>query len=117
MTSFKILTNRLPVKWQTDLRETLGEAAAQPAPASDDNEAKNSVQEIVVTADSLQIVDDLLRWIQRMNRQQQSNKQKSNKNVFPNQGISLTIERRDGNRITLTERNASVVKQFLSSYL
>jgi len=115
MTSFKILTNRLPVKWQTDLRETLGEAAAQSAPASDDKKAGDAAQEIVVAADGLQIVDDLLRWIQRMNRQQQSGKQKSNKNVFPNQGISLAIERGDGNRIALTERNASVVKQFLSS--
>jgi GAF domain-containing protein len=115
MTSFKILTNRLPVKWQADLRETLGEAATQAAPAADNKKAKDTAQEIVVTADGLQIVENLLRWIQRMNRQQQSNKQKSNKNVFPNQGISLAIERQDGNRINLTERNASVVKQFLSS--
>jgi hypothetical protein len=110
MTSFKILSNRLPAKWQTDLRETLGNAAAKPAPTSDRESAKPSAQDILVTADGLQIVEDLLRWIQRMNRQQ-----KSDKNKFPNQGISLTIEREDGNRITLTERNASVVKQFLSS--
>jgi hypothetical protein len=108
MTSFKILTNRLPVKWQTELREALGNAAAQPTATEKDS--KNAVQEIVVTAEGSQIVDDLLRWIQRMNRQQ-----KSNKNSFPNQGISLAIARQDGARITLTERNASVVKQFLGS--
>jgi hypothetical protein len=110
MSSFKILTKRLPVKWQTDLREALGNAAAQPAPASMEEGAKNNAPDIVVTADGLQIVDDLLRWIQRMNRQQ-----KSKKDNFPNQGISLTIERQDGGHITLTERNASVVKQFLGS--
>ncbi len=115
MTSFKILTNRLPAKWQTDLRETLGEAATPAAPAADNKKAKDAAEEIAVAAEGLQIVDDLLRWIQRMNRQQQSGKQRSNKNVFPNQGISLAIERQDGNRINLTERNASVVKQFLSS--
>jgi len=110
MISFKVLTNRLPAKWQTDLRETLGNAATQPAPASVEKDAKPGIQDIIVTAEGLQVVEDLLRWIQRMNRQQ-----KSDKNNFPNQGISLTIERQDGNRITLTERNASVVKQFLSA--
>jgi hypothetical protein len=110
MISFKILTTRLPAKWQTELREALGNAAAQPSATATEKDSKNAVQEIVVTADGSQIVDDLLRWIQRMNRQQ-----KSNKNSFPNQGISLAIARQDGARITLTERNASVVKQFLGS--
>jgi len=111
MTSFKILTTRLPVKWQTELREALGNAAAPAPAASTEKDEKSEAPEIVVTAESEQIVDDLRRWIQRMNRQQQSNK----KNAFPNQGISLTIQRQDGNRITLTERNASVVRQFLGS--
>lgn len=103
MTSFKILTKRLPVKWQAELREALGNAAA---PATEKSEAP----EMVVTAEGVHIVDHLLHWIQRMNRPQ-----KSNKNAIPNQGVSLTIQRPDGNRITLTERNASVVKQFLGS--
>jgi hypothetical protein len=111
MISFKILTNRLPVKWQAELREALGNAAA-PAPAAlTEKDKKNETPEIAVTAEGMQIVDDLRRWIQRMNRQQQSNK----KNTFPNEGVSLTIQREDGNRITLTERNASIVRQFLGS--
>jgi hypothetical protein len=48
-----------------------------------------------------------------MNRVQKSNK--PNTKEFPNQGISLALERSDGAKITLTERNAGVVKQFLSS--
>ncbi|MCG3120231.1 MAG: hypothetical protein ALAOOOJD_02858 [bacterium] len=107
MTSFKILTNRLPVKWQTELREILGTAVA-PAAAT---ETKNNAEDIVVTAENTHIVETLLHWIQRMNRHQQ----KPSKNNFPNQGINLTLQRQDGNRITLTERNASVVKQFLGS--
>lgn len=111
MTSFKILTNRLPVKWQTELREVLGEAAAPLAPAGTATETKTNAEDIAVTAENAHIVDTLLHWIQRMNRHQQ----KPSKNNFPNQGISLTLQRQDGNRITLTERNASVVKQFLGS--
>jgi hypothetical protein len=110
MNSFKILTKRLPVKWQKDLRETLGEAAAPAAPEAKPDEAP---KEIVVNTDNAQIVDDLMKWIQRMNRQQNSNKPA--KQSFPNQGISLALERADGARITLTERNAGVVKQFLGS--
>jgi hypothetical protein len=106
MMTFKILTTRLPLKWQKDLRETLGDTVTAPAAASS-GDGKN---EITVTAENLQIVDDLLRWIQRMNRQQ-----KSTKPVLPSQGISLTIARSDGSHINLTERNVSVVKQFLSS--
>lgn len=111
--TFKILTNRLPVKWQKDLQEMLGDAAT-PAPATTP-EAKpaEAPTEIVVNAESAQIVEDLQKWIQRMNRQEKSSKQ--GKQSFPNQGISLTIERSDGAHITLTERNASMVKQFLSS--
>jgi len=111
MTSFKILTNRLPIKWQAELREALGNAAAPAPAASTEKDEKSEAPEIVVAADSVHIVDDLRRWIQRMNHQQQSNK----KNTFPNQGVSLTIQRQDGNRITLTERNASIVRQFLVS--
>ena len=111
MTSFKILTNRLPVKWQAELREALGNAAAPAPAASTEKDEKTETPEIVVTAESAQIVDDLRRWIQRMNRQQQSNK----KNTFPNEGVSLTIQREDGNRIALTERNANIVRQFLGS--
>jgi hypothetical protein len=111
MTSFKILTNRLPVKWQAELREALGNAAA-PAPVTTaEKDEKSEAPEIVVTAESGQIVDELRRWIQQMNRRQQSNK----KNTFPHQGISLTIQRQDGNHIVLTERNASIVRQFLGS--
>jgi hypothetical protein len=109
MNSFKILTNRLPVKWQKDLRETLGDAAA-PAPEAKPGEAPN---EIVVNAGNAQIVDDLVKWIQRMNRQEKSNRPA--KQSFPNQGISLALERADGTHVTLTERNAGMVKQFLSS--
>jgi len=111
MTSFKILTTRLPIKWQAELREALGNVAAPAPAASTDKDEKTEAPEIVVTAESEQIVDELRRWIQQMNRRQQSNK----KNVFPHQGISLTIQRQDGNRIILTERNASVVRQFLGS--
>ncbi len=111
MISFKILTNRLPVKWQKDLREILGDAAA-PAAAQEAQPGEVS-NEIVANADSAQIVEDLMKWIQRMNRQQKSSKPV--KQSFPNQGISLTLERSDGTRITLTERNAGMVKQFLSS--
>jgi hypothetical protein len=109
MMTFKILTTRLPLKWQKDLQETLGTTVATPTPAAEatSGESKN---EITVTAENLQIVDDLLRWIQRMNRQQ-----KSTKPVLPSQGISLTIARPDGSHISLTERNVNVVKQFLSS--
>ncbi|MGH7599419.1 MAG: hypothetical protein ACREOI_23950 [bacterium] len=111
--SFKILTNRLPAKWQKDLRETLGDAAA-PAPAATPEAQPGQVPaEIVINAESAQIVEDLQKWIQRMNRQEKSSKQ--GKQSFPNQGISLTLERSDGTRITLTERNVGMVKQFLSS--
>jgi len=115
MTTFKISTNRLPVKWQAELRDSLGGDATAPAPVAADK--KTDAGEIVVTAAGPQIVDDLLKWIQRMNRQQKSNKisAKTSTQSFPGQGISLTLERADGSRITLTERNASVVKQFLSS--
>jgi hypothetical protein len=113
MTSFKILTNRLPVKWQKDLRETLGEAAA-PAPAAPQEAQPGATPaEIVVNTQSAQIVEDLQKWIQRMNRQEKSTKQ--GKQAFPNQGINLTLERADGAHITLTERNAGMVKQFLGS--
>ncbi|MGH7450330.1 MAG: hypothetical protein ACRENG_03225 [bacterium] len=113
MTSFKILTNRLPVKWQKDLRETLGDAAAPAPAATPEAQPGEAPNEIVVNAESSQIVEELLKWIQRMNRQQKSTKPA--KQSFPNQGISLTLERSDGTRITLTERNAGMVKQFLSS--
>ncbi len=113
MSPFKILTNRLPVKWQKDLRETLGNAATPAPPATQEATPSDAPHEIVVTAGSSQIVDDLVRWIQRMNRQQKSGKPAAQS--FPNQGISLTLERSDGTHITLTERNAGVVKQFLSS--
>ena len=113
MTSFKILTNRLPVKWQKDLRETLGDAAA-PVPAAQPETQPGQVPaEIVVNTESAQIIEDLQKWIQRMNRQEKSGK--PGKQSFPNQGISLTLERSDGTRITLTERNAGMVKQFLGS--
>jgi len=111
MISFKILTNRLPVKWQAELREALGNAAASAPAVAAEKDEKTETPEIVVTAESEQIVDELRRWIQRLNRQQHSNR----KNAFPNQGVSLTIQRLDGNRITLTERNANVVRQFLGS--
>jgi hypothetical protein len=107
---FKILTNRLPTKWQKDLRETLGDLAA---PSDAETQPSDAAKEIVITAASSQIVDDLVKWIQRMNRLQKSNKPKNQE--FPNQGISLALERSDGAKITLTERNAGVVKQFLSS--
>jgi hypothetical protein len=107
---FKILTERLPKKWQADLRETLGEVVA---PAASDAKPDESDNAILVTAEGPQIVDNLVRWIQRMNRQQKSNKPAAQS--FPNQGISIMIERSDGTRITLTERNAGVVKQFLTS--
>lgn len=107
MTSFKILTKRLPVKWQAELREVLGNAAA---PATATKDEKNEMPDIAVSAENTHVIDALLHWIQRMNRPQ-----KSNKNAIPNEGVSLTILRADGNRITLTERNASVVKQFLGS--
>ncbi len=109
MNSFKILTKRLPVKWQKDLRETLGDAAA-PAPETKPDEAPN---EIIVNAESAQVVEDLMKWIQRMNRQEKS--KTPAKQSFPNQGISLTLERSDGAHIILTERNAGMVKQFLGS--
>ena len=108
MIAFKILTNRLPVKWQAELRDVLGSAAAPAAETAKDE--KSETPEIVVAAENLHVVDDLLYWIQRMNRPQ-----KNNKNAIPNQGVSLTIQRADGNRIILTERNASVIKQFLGS--
>lgn len=108
MTSFKILTNRLPVKWQAELREVLGSAAAPAAATAKDE--KSEAPEIAVAAENVHVVDQLLHWIQRMNRPQ-----KTNKNAIPNEGVSLTIQRPDGNRIILTERNASVVKQFLGS--
>jgi hypothetical protein len=107
--AFKILTNRLPVKWQKDLRETLGDLATSTAAEAVPGDAK----EIVIGAANSQIVDDLVKWIQRMNRLQKP--AKSNAKEFPNQGISLALERADGAKITLTERNAGVVKQFLSS--
>lgn len=113
MTSFKILTNRLPVKWQKDLRETLGDAAAPAPVAAPEAQPGEAPNEIVVNAESAPIVEDLMKWIQRMNRQEKSSKQ--GKQSFPNQGISLTLERSDGARITLTERNAGMVKQFLGS--
>lgn len=113
MTSFKILTNRLPVKWQKDLRETLGDAAAPAPAAAQEAQPGETPTEIVVNTESAQIVEDLLKWIQRMNRQEKSNKPA--KQSFPNQGINLTLERSDGTRITLTERNAGMVKQFLGS--
>jgi len=107
MISFKIQTKRLPVKWQAEIREVLGNAAAPVATAKDE---KNETPDIAVNTESAHVIDDLLHWIQRMNRPQ-----KSNKNAIPNEGVSLTIQRADGNRITLTERNASVVKQFFGS--
>jgi hypothetical protein len=108
--AFKILTARLPKKWQADLRETLGDVAT---PATADEKTGDSASTIRVTAEGPHIVDSLVRWIQRMNRQQKSNKPAAQS--FPGQGISIAIERSDGNRITLTERNAGVVKQFLAS--
>jgi hypothetical protein len=108
--AFKILTNRLPVKWQKDLRETLGDLAASTNSATPPSDAVN---EIIITTANSQIVDDLVKWIQRMNRLQKSNK--PNTKEFPNHGISLALERSDGAKITLTERNAGVIKQFLSS--
>ncbi|MDZ7344664.1 MAG: hypothetical protein ONA90_09150 [candidate division KSB1 bacterium] len=105
---FKILTDRLPKKWQAELRETLGVAA----PSADPKAAEAS-EPISVNSEDAQAVETVLRWIQRMNRQQQSTKPAANS--FPNQGISITIERADGSRIRLTERNAGVVKQFLAS--
>lgn len=113
MTSFKILTNRLPVKWQKDLRETVGAAAAPAPEATKDSPPSQAPAEIVVNAESAHIVEDLQKWIQRMNRQEKTGK--PGKQSFPNQGISLTLERSDGTRITLTERNAGMVKQFLGS--
>jgi hypothetical protein len=107
---FKILTDRLPKKWQAELRETLGDAAA---PASADPKAAGAAESIAVTLDDAQAVEAVVRWIQRMNRQQNSTKPAGKS--FPNQGISITIERTDGNHIRLTERNAGVVKQFLAS--
>ena len=108
--AFKILTNRLPVKWQKDLQETLGDLVTSTAAETTPGDAAN---EIVIAAASSQIVDDLMKWIQRMNRLQKP--AKPNAKEFPNQGISLALERADGAKITLTERNAGVVKQFLSS--
>ena len=108
--AFKILTNRLPVKWQKDLRETLGDAATSAAAETTAGDAAN---DIVIAVGNSQIVDDLVKWIQRMNRLQKP--AKPNAKEFPNQGISLALERADGVKITLTERNAGVVKQFLSS--
>jgi hypothetical protein len=108
MMPFKILTNRLPKKWQADLRETLGDAAA---PLAADTKTGDSATDIMVTAESSHIVETLVKWIQRMNRQQKSTKPA--RQTFPTQGINLTIEKPDGTRITLTERNVGVVKQFL----
>jgi len=113
MKPFKISTKRLPVKWQMELREALGPAAAPASAPAVENDSSKAAPEILVNAESLQTIDELWKWIQRMNRQQKSGK--AGAQTLPTQGISLTLERADGARITLTERNASVVKQFLGN--
>lgn len=106
MVTFKILAESLPLKWQMELRQALAGTTSAPPPP-EDKKPVDPASAIDVTADGLQIVDIVVGWIRKMNRQQKSEK------TFTGQGISLRIEKSDGKRISLTERNGVVVKQFL----
>lgn len=105
MVTFKIIAEKLPVKWQVELRRAVsGENTDAPV------DVKNAqpVAAIDVKADDAQIVEVLVDWIRRTNRQHKSEK------TFAGQGINLKLEKPDGSHIMLNERNGAVIKQFLA---
>jgi hypothetical protein len=106
MIAFKILAERLPVKWQTELRQALA-IDSPAAPPQKDGKPDAPATTIDVQAKDEAIVDVLVAWLRQMNRRMKSEK------TFVGPGISLKIEKIGGMRIALNERNGVVVKQFL----
>jgi len=104
MMKFKILAERLPIKWQVELGQAL---AGDTQPTRLDIKTVKPAAAIDVNADDSQIVDVLVDWIRKTNRLHKSEK------TFAGQGINLKLEKADGARISLNERNGAVVKQFL----
>ncbi len=104
MITFKIIAEKLPIKWQVELRRVLsGENPDAPV----DVKNTQAVAAIDVKADDAQVVDSLVDWIRKTNRLLKSEK------TFTGAGINLKLEKSDGAHIALNERNASIVKQFL----
>ena len=106
MIAFRILAERLPVKWQAELRQAL-QIDLPAAPTQEGGKPPDPATMIDVKAEDSAVVDVLVDWIRQMNRRMKSEK------TFVGQGISLKIEKADGMRIALNERNGVVVKQFL----
>lgn len=105
MVNFRILAERLPLKWQAELRQAL--AGSTVAPAVEGDKAVNPITAIDVSADGPEVVDLIAGWIHKTNRLHRSER------TFAGHGISLRIEALDGRHIFLTERNSVVVKRFL----
>jgi len=104
MITFKIIAEKLPIKWQVELRQALsGENPQTPI----DVKKVEPVAKIDVKADDAQVVDSLVDWIRKTNRLLKSEK------TFTGLGINLKLEKSDGNHIALNERNGAIVKQFL----
>jgi len=104
MITFKIIAEKLPIKWQVELRQTLsGENPEAPI----DVKKVQPVATIDIKADDAQVVDSLVDWIRTTNRLMKSEK------TFTGMGINLKLEKSDGTHIALNERNAAIVKQFL----
>jgi hypothetical protein len=104
MLPFKILADKLPLKWQVELMQVVsGETAAAPI----DVKTAMPVASIEVNSGDAQVIEALVDWIRRMNRLQKSEK------TYAGLGINLKLEKNDGARILLNERNGAVVKQFL----
>ena len=104
MITFKIIAEKLPIKWQVELRQALsGENSDTPI----DLKKEHPVATIEVKADDAQVVDSLVDWIRKTNRLLKSEK------TFTGVGINLKLEKSDGTHIALNERSAAIVKQFL----
>lgn len=104
MITFKILADKLPVRWQVEL----GQAVSGQVPATPvDLKKVQPVAAIDVKAADTHVVEALVDWIRKTNRLLKSEK------TFSGLGINLKLEKLDGTHIALNERNAAVVKQFL----
>jgi hypothetical protein len=104
MVTFKIIAEKLPIKWQIELRQALsGENPETPI----DVKKVEPAAKIDVKVDDAQVVDSLVDWIRKTNRLLKAEK------TFAGVGINLRLEKPNGAHIALNERNGAIVKQFL----
>jgi len=106
MVTFRIVAERLPQKWQTEIRQSLAGSTAE-KPAGKGKKSSEPPKDIVITTEHADEVDLLVEWIRQKNREYKSEK------TFSGMGIALKLAKPDGSHISLTDRNGVVVKQFL----